>query len=172
AERAAAARLLADAEAALDRDPRRARRCLRQLGALLDPATTATTRGGAGVCAGADGAETVAGGLAPWQARRVAAHVDAHLGAPIAVADLAAVARLSRGHFCRAFKVSTGRTPHAFVVERRLQRAQALMLETDEPLSQIAALCGLTDQAHLTRLFRRHFATTPLTWRRRWREAG
>ncbi|MDF2234099.1 AraC family transcriptional regulator [Albimonas sp. CAU 1670] len=171
AQTAVAARLLADAEASLDRDTRRVRRCLRRLATLID-AAAAPDADDAADAPEADPRSIVRGGLAPWQVRRATAHVDAHLGETIAVADLAAAAKLSSGHFCRAFKVTTGRTPHAFVVERRLERAKRLMLETDEPLSQVAARCGLSDQAHLTRLFRRHLGATPLTWRRTWREAG
>ena len=100
------------------------------------------------------------------------AEAAAGLDAPITVADLAGEVRLSEGHFCRGFKVSTGETPHGFIVRRRLARAQHLMLTTDEPLSQVAMLCGMSDQAHLTRLFRRHLGTTPLTWRRTYRQEG
>jgi len=59
--------------------------------------------------------------------------------------------------------------PHAYVIRQRIRRAQRLMLQTDDALSQIACLCGLTDQAHLTRLFRRMVGTTPKVWRNRWK---
>ncbi|PMX44440.1 helix-turn-helix transcriptional regulator, partial [Pseudomonas sp. MPR-R2A6] len=81
---------------------------------------------------------------------------------------LAGVVRLSTGHFCRAFKVTVGETPHAFLIRRRIRRAQTLMLTTKDSLSHIACTCGLTDQAHLTRLFRRMVGDTPLSWRRTW----
>tara|TARA_R110000751_G_scaffold12818_12_gene43856 strand:+ start:537 stop:1178 length:642 start_codon:yes stop_codon:yes gene_type:complete len=203
-EKAVAVRLLADAEAALDRDLRQARRCLRRLAALIEapsppanaaawlmdrrraadgdadgpeadgPEAYANVADGreAGGVAGGVGAGIVRGGLAPWQLRRVERCVEAGLDAPITVADLAGEVRLSEGHFCRGFKVSTGETPHGFIVRRRLARAQHLMLTTDEPLSQVAMLCGMSDQAHLTRLFRRHLGTTPLTWRRTYRQEG
>ena len=80
--------------------------------------------------------------------------------------DLAAIARLSTGHFCRSFTRSFGVAPFAYVAGRRLARAQELMLTTDDPLSQIALACGLCDQSHLTRLFRRHVGTSPNAWRR------
>lgn len=111
------------------------------------------------------------GGLAAWQIRRVRDHIDGHLDETILIEDLAGVARLSSGHFCRAFKVSTGETPHAYVVRQRIRLAQRLMLSTKDTLSQIACACGLTDQAHLTRLFRRLVNDTPLAWRRSWRAA-
>lgn len=110
------------------------------------------------------------GGLATWQLRKVSDHIEQELDGAIRVEDLAELARLSVGHFCRAFKVSTGEAPHAYLIRERLRRAQFLMLETENSLSRIAIACGFTDQAHLTRLFRREVGTTPLAWRRIWRQ--
>lgn len=104
--------------------------------------------------------------LAPWQARRVAAHIDAHLSQNLRLTDLAAIARLSSSYFSRAFKGSFGQAPHAFIIERRIVRAQQEMLAADEPLSQIAIACGFADQAHLSRAFRRLTGRTPHAWRR------
>src|SRR5262249_56430552 len=98
----------------------------------------------------------VRGGLAPWQIARIRAHIDAHLESTIRMRDLAAIANLSTGHFSRSFTRSFGKAPFAYVAERRLARAQELMLTTPDPLCQIALACGLYDQSHLTRLFRRH----------------
>src|SRR5262249_48428479 len=84
----------------------------------------------------------VQGGLAPWQISRVKAHVEAHLDSTLRMRDLAAIARLSTGHFSRSFTRSFGVAPFAYVAGRRLARAQGLMLTTDEPLSQIALACG------------------------------
>lgn len=114
---------------------------------------------------------TAKGGLSPWQLARVRRHIDEGLERTILVKALAAAARLSSGHFCRAFKASVGETPHAFLIRQRIRRAQTLMLRTRDTLSQIACACGLTDQAHLTRLFRRTVGQTPLAWRRAW-QAG
>jgi transcriptional regulator GlxA family with amidase domain len=112
-------------------------------------------------------ADTVARhGLAPWQVRRVLAHIEANLGATIRNKDLAAIARLSTFHFAVAFRKSVGQSPHEHVIHRRVERAQGLMLSTDRSLSDIAAECGLADQAHLTRLFRRIVGESPAAWRR------
>lgn len=114
--------------------------------------------------------EAAKGGLTPWQIARVRRHIEDELDQTILVEAMASVARLSSGHFCRAFKVSIGETPHAYVIRQRIRRAQTLMLRTSDNLSQIACACGLTDQAHLTRWFRRLVGETPLGWRRAWRE--
>jgi AraC family transcriptional regulator len=105
-------------------------------------------------------------GLAPWQVRRVLAHIEANLSAPIRNKDLASVVRLSRFHFAVAFNNSIGDSPHAYVIRRRVERAQGLMLSTDKSLSDIAAECGMADQAHLTRLFRKIVGESPGVWRR------
>jgi AraC-like DNA-binding protein len=163
--------LLAGAMRSLDEDPPLARSFLERLSTLLDAPAMAEPLDllpeGPRQCDG-----VAKGGLAGWQLRRVADHVEAHLHAPIFTSTLAEVAQLSTGHFCRAFKVSTGETPHAYIVRHRIRRAQLLMRDTRDTLSQIACACGLSDQAHLTRLFRRLVGTTPLAWRRAWQQGG
>jgi AraC family transcriptional regulator len=108
----------------------------------------------------------IRGGLAPWQIRRVTTHIETNLGAAITTKDLAMQARLSVFHFCRAFRDSFGESPHGYVTRRRVERAQGLMLTTNASLGQIAADCGLTDQAHLSKLFRRFVGESPGVWRR------
>jgi AraC family transcriptional regulator len=105
-------------------------------------------------------------GLAPWQVRRVLAHIEANLGTPLRNKDLAAVARLSVFHFNVAFRNSVGDSPHEYLIRRRVERAQGLMLSTNRSLSDIAIECGLADQSHLTRLFRRIVGESPAAWRR------
>ncbi len=163
--------LLAGAMRSLDEDPSSARRYLERLSSLLVAPEVAGPADllpeGPAACDG-----PAKGGLAGWQLRRVAEHVDAHLQGPIFTSTLAEAVQLSTGHFCRAFKASTGETPHAFIVRQRIRRAQLMMRETRDTLSQIAFACGLSDQAHLTRLFRRLVGTTPLVWRRSWQQPG
>jgi AraC family transcriptional regulator len=106
------------------------------------------------------------GGLAPWQIRKVTAHVEAHLHRSIRNEDLATLVRLNPSHFGRAFRNSLGEPPHEYVIRRRIERAQGLMLSTDASLSDIALDCGLADQSHLTRLFRRIVGESPRVWRR------
>jgi transcriptional regulator GlxA family with amidase domain len=106
------------------------------------------------------------GGLAPWQIRRVLTYIDANLDTAIRNKELAAVVRLSACHFNVAFRNSVGHAPHEYITQRRVERAQGLMLSTAKPLSEIAAECGLADQSHLTRLFRRVVGDSPAAWRR------
>jgi len=105
-------------------------------------------------------------GLAPWQIRKVRTHIAANLGTTLSIGDLAALVRLSRFHFSRAFKDTFGDTPHQYVLRRRIEHAQGLMLTTKTALAEIALECGLVDQAHLGRSFRRIVGETPAAWRR------
>lgn len=106
------------------------------------------------------------GGLAPWQKRKVQDHIEDGLEEAIYVEDLAKLAGLSPSYFCRAFKDSFGEPPHAYMIKMKVERARTLMLTTSESLSQIALACGLVDQAHFCRCFRRATGLTPGAWRR------
>src|ERR1700722_12700101 len=106
------------------------------------------------------------GGLPAWQTRRVFAHVEANLCRRIPIRDLARLLDLSPSHFCRAFKSTFGVSPRDYVLRRRIDVAQGLMLTTSEPLSSIAVRCGMCDQPHFTRSFRRIVGETPYIWRR------
>jgi AraC family transcriptional regulator len=108
----------------------------------------------------------VRGGLPAWQTRRVIAHVEANLSRRIPVQELARLLGLSATHFCRAFKCTVGASPRDYVLRRRIEVAQGLMLTTSEPLSSIAVRCGMCDQPHFTRSFHRIVGETPYTWRR------
>jgi AraC-like DNA-binding protein len=111
-------------------------------------------------------AQRIRGGLAPWQIRRVTTYIDANLDATIGIKDLAALAKLSYFHFCRAFRGSFGETPHGYLMRRRVERAQGLLLTTNASLGEIAAECGCSDQAHFTKLFHRFVGESPGAWRR------
>ena len=104
--------------------------------------------------------------LTAWQRRRVLEHIEANLAAPLRNRELAALVDYSEFHFNVAFRNSLGTSPHEFLIRRRIERAQQLMLSTDMPLCEIAFECGLADQAHLSRLFRKVVGETPAAWRR------
>jgi AraC family transcriptional regulator len=108
----------------------------------------------------------IRGGLASWQKHRVTTHIEANLETAIKVKDLAALINLSSCYFSRVFKESFDETPHGYVTHRRVERAKGLMLTTDASLVRIAADCGLSDQAHLNKIFRRFVGESPGAWRR------
>ncbi|MBI5131052.1 MAG: helix-turn-helix transcriptional regulator [Rhodopseudomonas palustris] len=105
-------------------------------------------------------------GLARWQFNRIVAHIDSNIDRSLRMRDLAQLIDLSASHFARAFRQRAGTSPRSFVLERRVTRAKMLMRTTDMPLSEIALACGLSDQAHLSRIFRRSTGVTPNAWRR------
>ena len=107
-----------------------------------------------------------AGALAEWQRKRLCRHVEENVAAKLTQAALAAEVRLSTSHFARAFRRSFGCTPHRYVTARRMARARILLQSTPQPLSEVALSCGLSDQAHLSRLFRQETGMTPSQWRR------
>jgi AraC-like DNA-binding protein len=111
-------------------------------------------------------APTHRGGLPPSAMHRLQDHVDAHLSESIDLAELAAIAGLSLFHFARQFKLSTGMTPHYYLVSRRVQRAQQMLASTDLSLTDVALATGFSDQSHLTRHFRQVVGTTPGQFRR------
>lgn len=105
-------------------------------------------------------------GLARRHADRVKHYIETNLDGAIRVSDLATIAQLSGGYFSKAFKVTFGQSPHAYIVSRRLARAKELMMGGETPLSFIAIDCGFSDQAHMCRQFRRANGVSPGLWRR------
>jgi AraC family transcriptional regulator len=106
------------------------------------------------------------GGLTPAQQRRAKELLDARLDGGVALAELAATCQLSVRHFARAFRESTGQSPHRWLVERRLDKARSLLERSSQPLKDIASACGFASQSHLTRAFARYVGMTPGAWRR------
>jgi AraC family transcriptional regulator len=145
--------LLNDAFEGLDGDIDRARIALSCAAALVDGASMSREAIGRG-------------GLATWQARKILALIEASLERGVRVTELASSIRLSQAHFSRAFKAHFGRPPQRYILERRVARAQHLMLASDCRLCDVALACGFTDQAHLSRVFRHLVGTTPYAWRR------
>ncbi|MFF5717187.1 helix-turn-helix domain-containing protein [Streptomyces buecherae] len=107
-----------------------------------------------------------AGGLAPRRLAEVVDFIHAHLARRVTLAELAAVAGVSESHFTRAFRASTGASPHQYVLQRRLDHARRELVRTDRPIAEIAAEAGFADQSHLTRTMRRHDGATPRLLRR------
>jgi AraC-like DNA-binding protein len=97
--------------------------------------------------------------------REVFAYIDQNLAQPLALEDLAQVARLGRSHFARAFHAMVGNSPMRFITERRICRARDMLVETDASLAEIAAKVGFSSQSHLTTAFRQSIGITPARYR-------
>lgn len=103
--------------------------------------------------------------MAPARLRRVLDYIEANLADDIALADLAAVAAMSPFHFSRAFASVTGTPPYAYLVQRRIEHAKALLFAGAEPVAVIAARCGFRSAGQFCRMFKRSTGTSPLRYR-------
>lgn len=110
--------------------------------------------------------DTTPGGLSPSQLRRVFDFLFAHLSGDPTIAELARECGLSSGHLARAFRQSTGLTPHQWLIRKRVERARGLLLGDGLGLAEIAVICGFVDQSHFTRVFAKFEDCTPGKWRR------
>lgn len=106
-----------------------------------------------------------AGGLAPWQLRRVIDYMDANLPHRIELDTLAVLVNLSQAHFSRAFKISTGLAPYQWQLDARIRRAQQLLSASDASLGEVAHATGFADPVHFGRTFRKMMGLAPGAWR-------
>ena len=104
-------------------------------------------------------------GLSRERLKRVRDYIEAYLDDRLTLTDLATVACLSPYHFSRSFEQSIGVGPQRYVMQRRLERATALIRRTNQPLAEMAQRVGFVDQSHLTSIFRRETGVTPGRYR-------
>jgi transcriptional regulator GlxA family with amidase domain len=105
------------------------------------------------------------GGLSPQRERLVKQLILERLGDPLEVTELAHACGLSRSHFSRAFKSTTGFSPQDWIRQQRIVRAKQLIQHTDLSLTQISLECGFCDQAHFCHMFTRSEGINPFAWR-------
>ena len=105
------------------------------------------------------------GGLQRYKLRRIMAYVDARIGGPISLDDLANVAGVSRFHFHRQFRKSVGVTPHEYVLRARIERAKGLLTASDLTVGEVSGAVGFADQSHFSNIFRKLTAMTPRSFR-------
>ena len=106
------------------------------------------------------------GMLTPLQERRVTSRLLDDLTGEPTLSELASLCGLSRSHFVRAFKQSTGLPPHRWLLMQRVKRAKDLLYGTKLSIAEISSDCGFADQSHFTRVFSRTFGVSPGAWRR------
>jgi AraC-like DNA-binding protein len=91
--------------------------------------------------------------------------VDARYADPLTIADLARAAGLSPAHFSREFRKTFGESPHAYLLTRRLERAAALLRNTDRAVAEICMTVGLTSVGSFTTSFTRLYGKPPTAYR-------
>lgn len=98
--------------------------------------------------------------------KRVLEYIRNNAESELSLISLAKEAGYSRGHFLKMFHKTTGMTPHRYILNVRIDRAKELLKNTEMGLIDVAALCGFSNHAHLTQVFRRFTSVTPSDYRR------
>jgi AraC family transcriptional regulator len=101
------------------------------------------------------------GGMPKYLLRRTVDYMQSNLGADLRLAELAANVDMSRWHFCRMFKQSTGLSPHQYLMRERVDAAMTRLGSTQADMEKIAAELGFSDQSHFITVFRRFAGVTP-----------
>jgi AraC family transcriptional regulator len=123
-------------------------------------------RYGGGIAPEATGA---AGALPAWRLRQVDEAIEANLSGELRIADIAKLCGLSEGHFHRAFRAATGRTPLEHITARRIDRARQLLARSGLSIGVIALQVGFQSPSHFARLFQQATGKTPGDYRRAFR---
>jgi len=103
--------------------------------------------------------------LAPWRLKRAIDYVEARLDEPVSLADVASSAGLTRMHFAAQFRAATGFRPHEYLLRRRIERAQEMLVATGMSLVDVALSVGFQTQSHFTSVFKRYAGQPPRAWR-------
>ena len=105
------------------------------------------------------------GGLAPARLRKVVELMHAKAEDDLSLAEMADTAGLGVAHFLRAFRKSTGESPHQFVLRHRIERAKELLCAPEARVLDVALACGFKRQQHFARMFRRICGASPTEYR-------
>jgi AraC family transcriptional regulator len=107
----------------------------------------------------------IKGGLPRPQLRRAMEFMNERLTTDLHLDEIAEELEISPFHFARAFRGSTGQTPHQYLLDRRMDEAKALLKHSMEPVGEIAVRCGFNSPVNFTRAFRERVGCTPTEWR-------
>lgn len=100
-------------------------------------------------------------GLSPYNLKLVTDYLEENIDRETNIQELATLVKMSRFHFVRQFKLSTGQTPYQYILRKRLETARALVCGTKLTIAQIAARVGFYDQSHLNQHFKRFYRVSP-----------
>lgn len=106
------------------------------------------------------------GQLSAHRLRQAMDFIEANCLRKIRLQELADLAGLSQSHFSFAFKASTGVAPHQWQMQTRIERMKLMLVSPGATLTEVAIAAGFSDQAHMTRIFKRHAGMTPAAWLR------
>lgn len=145
---------------ALDRPAEASRVFVEQMGAVIE--THLLEQYGGGLRS----AQPKSQALSRAHERRAKEMLLNRLDGSASIADIAEACSLSRSHFIRTFRETTGQTPHQWLQAQRIEHARHLLRDTTTPIAEVATLCGFADQSHFTRVFTQWVGATPGRWRR------
>lgn len=103
--------------------------------------------------------------LPEFKLRRVTEYIKNNLSGTVRLAELSAVVHMSPYHFARLFKLSTGVSPHRFLVRERIEEAAALLAASDAPVGAVARSVGFKTPGHFATTFHRMTGVTPTGYR-------
>ena len=103
--------------------------------------------------------------LARWRLKRAMDYVEARLAEPVSLADVASATGLTRMHFAAQFRAATGLRPHEYLLRRRIERAQEMLVGTRVSVLDVALSVGFQTQSHFTSVFKRFVGQPPCAWR-------
>jgi AraC family transcriptional regulator len=106
--------------------------------------------------------------LPKWRLKRVIDFIEVNIAEPITLPALAQSAGLTRMYFAAQFREATGLRPHDYVLRRRIERAQDMLLDSDITLMETAFSTGFQTQAHFTTVFKKMVGQPPHQWRERY----
>jgi len=104
--------------------------------------------------------------ISGWRMRRLVEYIEENLGGDLSLERMAAEVEVSPLYLARAFKAAVGESPHRYVLQRRLERAKALLRGTDTPIVEVALSVGFSSQSHLSNWFLRQLGVSPAVYRR------
>lgn len=104
------------------------------------------------------------GGLSTWRLKRAIDYIEAHLADSVSLADIAAAAGLTRMHFAAQFRAGTGLRPHEYLLRRRIERAQQLLIKPSTAVVEVALAVGFQNQSHFTNVLKRIVGQPPRSW--------
>lgn len=106
------------------------------------------------------------GGLDGRRLRRVLAFIEEQLAEDLSLTEIAGVAEISASHLKSVFRVSIGVPVHRYIIQRRVERAKALLMRDGMSMADIAAEAGFAHQSHMARHLRRASGLSPLALKR------
>jgi AraC family transcriptional regulator len=104
-------------------------------------------------------------GLPKYKLKQALEYINAHLSENVSLATLSDEVQISQFHFCRLFKQSTGMTPHAYLIQQRVERAKQLLKHKENSIIDIALACGFANPSHFAKHFQKHTGISPKQYR-------